>query len=103
MYDKQKRHVELRQSYLEELAEAILLQRCPWLEEEGFEQQKIEQADKQLKELIKRENIRKMYRTIGFILKAGQGQGLLQVDIPDESAIPPPGESYGDPADAKQW
>ena len=44
-----------------------------------------------------------MHRTIGFLLKPDRGQGLLQVDIPDADAIPPPGELFGDPDDAKTW
>ena len=82
MYENQRRHVELRTMHLEELAEAILLQRKPWLAEDGHEQQKQEQVEKQFKELIKRENIRKMHRTISSILKPGQSKGLLQVKYP---------------------
>jgi len=103
MYVNQKRHVELRQAYMEELAEAVLLQRRPWLNEEGNEQHREEQTAKQLKELIKRENLRKMHRIIGYLLKPGQGRGFLQVDIPDTDAIPPPGETFGDPVDPKHW
>jgi len=44
MYENQKRHVELRQTHLEDIAEATLLHRKPWLAEEGYEQQKQEQT-----------------------------------------------------------
>lgn len=103
MYGNQKKHVELRRQYMEELAEAKNLQRRPWLLEEGNEQNLKEQTDKQLRELIKREEIRKMHRTIRSILKPGQGQGLLQVEVPDTEAIPPRGTTFGDPKDGKKW
>ena len=36
-------------------------------------------------------------------LKPGQGKGLLQVDVPDAAATPPPGETFGDPEDPRGW
>ena len=75
----------------------------PWLEEEGNEQRKQEQVDKQIKELIKREEIRRMYRTLGTLLKQEQGKGLTQLDVPDASAIPPERVKFGDPTEAKKW
>ena len=33
--NKQLNDITLRQTYLEELAEAILLRRCPWMEDTG--------------------------------------------------------------------
>lgn len=44
MCDHQRRHVELRRTYLEELAEAVVLSHRPWLEEEERVQQKKEQT-----------------------------------------------------------
>mmetsp|Transcript_7001 Transcript_7001/g.10196 ORF Transcript_7001/g.10196 Transcript_7001/m.10196 type:complete len:272 (+) Transcript_7001:3260-4075(+) len=44
-----------------------------------------------------------MHRTIGAILKDDHGQGLLQVEVPDTTKPPPPGETYGDPRDPKLW
>lgn len=101
--DKQKRHVELRRTYLEELAEATVLMRRPWLDDEGQEQRKQEQTEKQIKELIKREESRRMYRTIGRLLKGEQGKGLTKLDVPDETAVPPDGVHFGDPREVKKW
>ena len=44
----------MRSNYLEELAEAKVIQHRPWLNEEGNEQRLREQKEKQIKELIKR-------------------------------------------------
>mmetsp|Transcript_16534 Transcript_16534/g.23565 ORF Transcript_16534/g.23565 Transcript_16534/m.23565 type:complete len:716 (+) Transcript_16534:576-2723(+) len=101
MRENQQKHVELRRTYLEELAEATVLLRRPWLQEEGNEQQKQEQTEKQVKELQNREEIRRMHRTIGKLLKEERGKGLTQLDVPDEFAIPPEGVDYGDPKDGK--
>ena len=103
MYDFQRRHAELRRQYLADLAEAKLLQRRPWLNEDGYEQQLREQTEKQLRELVKREEVRRMHRTIRSILKPGQGQGLLQVEVPDTDAVPPKGTTFGNPKDGKTW
>mmetsp|Transcript_7001 Transcript_7001/g.10195 ORF Transcript_7001/g.10195 Transcript_7001/m.10195 type:complete len:653 (+) Transcript_7001:1286-3244(+) len=53
MQEFQRRHVEMRSNYLEELAEAKVIQHRPWLNEEGNEQRLREQKEKQIKELIK--------------------------------------------------
>mmetsp|Transcript_21350 Transcript_21350/g.30549 ORF Transcript_21350/g.30549 Transcript_21350/m.30549 type:complete len:1538 (+) Transcript_21350:1841-6454(+) len=103
MYQSQANHVELRRTFLEELAEAITVDKRTWLIEDGREQKLQEAKEKKLKELIKREEVRKMHRTIGFLLKQDKGQGLLQVDIPDATAVPPPGETFGDIKDPKTW
>jgi hypothetical protein len=103
MRENQRRHVELRRTYLEELAEATVLSRRPWLAEEDHEQQKQEQTEKQLKELIKREEVRRMHRTLSNILKEEHGKGLTKLDVPDETVTPPKGSHWGDPKEAKQW
>ena len=93
----------MRRTYLEELAEATVLMRRPWLDDEGQEQRKQEQTEKQIKELIKREESRRMYRTIGRLLKGEQGKGLTKLDVPDETAVPPDGVHFGDPREVKKW
>ena len=103
MRDHQKRHVELRRTYLEELAEATVLSHRPWLADEENEQQKQEKTEKQLKELIKREDVRRMHRLLGNTLKEEQGKGLTKLDVPDETAVPPKGVHWGDPKEAKKW
>ncbi len=51
----QKKHHELRESYLEDLAEAIVLERAPQLAETGLEHLHQDKSAKQLKQLISRE------------------------------------------------
>jgi len=96
----QSQHVELRERYLEDLAEAIVLHRCPKLADEGMESVKRDRAEKQLKQLISREKMRKMFRKISKVLKKTKGNGLSRVDIPDAAAT---SDTNGDPNQPKSW
>jgi len=58
----QTKHAELREHFLEELAEAIVLHRCPKIAEDGMKSINRDKAEKQLQQLISRERIRRMYR-----------------------------------------
>jgi hypothetical protein len=95
-----KNHVALRESYLQGLAEAIVLQRCPFLDEPRNSHLKAERVAKELQELIKREQIRRMHRKIGAILRdETDNHGCLsRVDIPSSSTDP-----YPEGPDPKQW
>jgi hypothetical protein len=96
----QKQHQELRDTYLEDLADAIVLDRSPNLADEAMEAIRVERCEKQLKRLISREKLRKMYRKIGCTLNKLGGKGLSRIDVPDASAAT---EGSGDPEDPKTW
>jgi hypothetical protein len=96
----QKNHQELRDTYLEDLAEAIVLDRSPNLADEALTPIRAERSEKQLKQLISREKLCRMYRKIGRALNKLSGKGLSQMDIPDVSAVT---EGSGDPDDPKTW
>jgi len=98
--DLQKQHQELRDTYLEDLAEAIVLDRSPNLADPALEAVKLERSEKQLKQLISREKMRRMHRKIGRALGKLGGTGLSRIDIPDASAVT---EGSGDPDNPKSW
>lgn len=100
--EMKKQHVELRKSYLEELAEAIIVKRFPTVEEgtSFFADKK----EKQLKQLANRESARIMHRRIRKALKRDRGGGISRFDVPDASALTAPdGSSYGNPGEPKTW
>jgi hypothetical protein len=82
----QAQHTELREAYLDGLAKAIVLERCPSLAEEGMESVKKDKTEKQLKQLLSREKLRKMYWKISKVLNKHTGKGLSCIDVPDASA-----------------
>jgi hypothetical protein len=96
----QKQHQELRDRYLEGLAEAIVLDRSPDLGNDPTRAVLVERKEKQIKQILSREKICRMYRKIGSALHKSKGKGLSRIDVPDEAAA-----SYtsGDPSDPKQW
>jgi hypothetical protein len=96
----QAQHQELRESYLEGLAEAIVLDRAPQLDHDSLQHIKLDRKEKQLKQLIAREKVRRMYRKIGRVLGKTKGKGLSRIDIPDASAAT---ETSGDPNSPKTW
>jgi len=98
--DLQARHTELRESFLEGLAEAIVLHRNPRLEDEGMEAVKKSKAEQQLKQLMSREKLRKMYRKISRILNKTKGKGLSSIDVPDARAA---SDTTGDPTNPNTW
>jgi uncharacterized protein YerC len=75
MTSHQKNHKQLRATYLESLAEAIILHRSPLLDcpEAAFLKQ--ECTLKQIKQLQKREQHCRMYRAIGNTLTPGETLG----------------------------
>jgi hypothetical protein len=96
----QKRHVELRTSSLEGLVEAIVLDRSPDLEQNSVAHVKEERVTAQIQQLLKREQVRKMFRKIKRSLKPVFQLGLSKIDVPDASAHT--GQN-GDPAHPKSW
>jgi hypothetical protein len=77
----QQQHQELRDSYLEDLTEAIILDRSPHLAADELEALKVEKKEKQLKQLISCEKMWKIYRKIGRVLNKLGGKGLSKIDV----------------------
>jgi hypothetical protein len=100
MTSHQNNHKQLRATYLESLAEAIILHRSPLLDRPEAESLKHESKLKQIKQLQKREQHRRMYMTLGNTLNPGETMELSRVDVPDERAT---GSNLGSPDDPKHW
>jgi hypothetical protein len=96
----QQQHQELRDNYLEDLAKAIVLDRSPNLADAPMTPVLAERSEKQLKQLISREKLRKMYRKIGRTLNKVVGKGLSRIAVPDASAAT---ASSVDPNNPKTW
>jgi len=96
----QKQHIELREKYMEDLAEAIVLDRAPHLAEKGLEHLLKDKSAKQLKQIIAHEKMRKVYRKISRLLYKTKGTGLSHIDVPDALAA---SDMTGDPNYPKTW
>jgi len=57
----QTNHAELRKKYLEGLAEAIILKRCPFLDAHKRNGEKLRKIAHEIRELVKQEQRRLMY------------------------------------------
>jgi hypothetical protein len=95
----QKNHKQLRASYLESLAEAIVLHHSPLNRPEATST-KQECTLNQIQKLQKREQQRTMYMAIGKVLNPGVTMGLSPVDVPDDRVQ---GQGLGSPDDPKHW
>jgi hypothetical protein len=82
-----RNHIELLETYLQGLADAIVSKRYPHLDLPANRHVKPEYVAKELKELIKREQKRRMYRKIGHCLQPESSNlgCLSRVDIPADS------------------
>jgi len=96
----QKDHTNLRVSYLEELAEAIILHQSPNLSFNSMESIRCDRVEKEIWQLIKRETSRKTFRKISRLLSPTQNKGLSRINILDARATNP---SFGNPKDPKTW
>jgi len=96
----QAQHQELRDHCLEDLAEAIVLDRSPSLSDDKAAHILVEKNARQLQQLISREKMRKMYRKIGRTLEKRHGGGLSRIDVPDASAA---SSTSGNPNNPKTW
>jgi len=96
----QKRHSELRSTHLEELVEAMVLDRSPDLVHDSVAHIKEERVTSQIRQFIKRENLRRMFRKIKRALKPVAQQGLSKIDVPDATACT---TAHGDPSNPKEW
>lgn len=100
MKDHQKQSKQLRSSFLESLAEAIVLHQAPNLAYDSMEHIRTERTLKQVKAFIRREKKRQSFRKIGAVLNPNQNKGISRIDIPDPRAV---GPGLGDPLDPKTW
>jgi hypothetical protein len=100
MRTSQKDHKKLRESYLEQLAEAIVIHRSPSLDTNEATPIRMERVAKLLKQLLKRERNRRMCKRIGNTLDPNLSLGLSRIDIPDNRAK---GHDIGSPVDPKTW
>jgi hypothetical protein len=81
----QKHHKELRASHLEALVEAIVLHHSPELQYDSVVHIKEECTIKQIKEMIRHEQKRRIYRKIGRLLHPQRNIGLSKIGTPDTS------------------
>jgi hypothetical protein len=96
----QAQHQQLQEGCLESLAEAIVFQPSPHLDQPSMVFVQEERVDEQLKQLISREKRQKMYRKLGHLLNKLGGKGLRRIGIPDEAAF---SATSGVPHDPKSW
>jgi hypothetical protein len=90
MKSRQKSHVELRESYLNGLAEALVLEKRPYLKQEEYAMTIHILTKERIRSLIRREKKRKMYRTIGRILFGPTSfSGINWIDIPATTMTEP--------------
>ncbi len=81
-----KQHRELHATYLDQLAEAIVIHRSPNLDNESARHIVEEHKLQVLKQLIKWEHMRRSYKRIKTTLSPHQRVGLCRDDIPDPKA-----------------
>ncbi len=93
-------HKELHQTYLESLAEAIVVQTSPGLQCNSMVAIREEHIHNQIKLLIHRKHTHRILRKIGHLLKPHTSLEFSKVDTPDPSASKP---TFGDPSRPKFW
>jgi hypothetical protein len=93
----QLNHKQLRSDHLEALADAIVLDSNAHNSISHVNQESVK---KKIKKLIRRENMRKTYRKIGYLLSPQTTKGLTMIDIPDHrtpSTHPPDPKTWTGP------
>jgi len=98
----QQHHQSLRKNYLENLAEALVLKRAPYLASDPkFDERLTKHTEKDVRSLICLEQKRKYYRAIGHQLgdRHENAGGLTRVDVPAH----PPDLPLSTLPDPKTW
>jgi hypothetical protein len=100
MKDNQANHIELRESYLSALAEALVVHRNPDIVRKG-KQQIEKKKTKQIRALKRREYRKRMFQRIGNTLSVATDNrgGLVRVDIPEVANYQP----YTQGPDPRVW
>jgi len=93
-------HRKNRKSYVEGLAEAIVLHHSPHLATNEATPNRQERIVQQMKNLRRRERQKRMFKKIGHTLAPNRTIGITRIDIPDSQAI---GPNVGSPSDPKTW
>jgi len=65
----QRKHIELRSQHLEDLAEAIVIKRCPSLQEPGKDKEFNKRKLKEIRRIKRKEAISRMHKKIGYTLR----------------------------------
>jgi hypothetical protein len=96
----QKKHAELRERHLEELAEAIVYNRNPTLTDPKQQHEFIKRTQKELRRIKRKEALSRMYRRIRLTLHPdATAGGLNRVDVPHSPNQAP----YPTGPDPKTW
>jgi hypothetical protein len=99
--NKQARHPELRENYLLNLAEALVLKQNPSLSDPTKTLKLEKKKSKQIKAMAKREKKKRMYAKIGDMLSPPHDnmRGLCRIDVPASFPLEP----YPIGPDPKTW
>jgi hypothetical protein len=98
--EHQKKHVELRENHLTELAEAIVYARNPALIDPKRQKEFIKRSQKELRRIKRKEALSRMHRRIKYTLHPNITSGSLnRIDIPKSSNLDP----YPEGPDPKVW
>jgi hypothetical protein len=90
----QRNSKQLRETYLETLAENIVLHRAPHLYSDNLSSVRKERTAATIKQLIAREQKRRTYWKLRKLLNPTESLGLHKIDKPDARASDP---SFGNP------
>jgi hypothetical protein len=98
--EHQKKHVELRENHLTELAEAIVYARNPALIDLKRQKEFIKRSQKELRRIKRKEALSRMHRRIKYTLHPDIASGgLNRIDIPKSTNLDP----YPKGPDPKVW
>ncbi len=88
--EHQKKHVELRENHLTELAEAIVYARNPALIDLKRQKEFIKRSQKELRRIKRKEALSRMHRRIKYTLHPDIASGgLNRIDIPKSTNLDP--------------